>query len=89
LLHTPIETPIVRRVRARGLQVRRAFVGRVPSRGAQGCEISRLRIRLPCAPVSCTIASCFGGYFRPERLRGCKDFWSLPPVVKPEADDDV
>jgi hypothetical protein len=28
-------------------------------------------------------------YFRPERLRGWKDFWSLPPVVKPEADDDV
>jgi hypothetical protein len=40
ILHTPMETPTLRRVRARGLQARiTAPVGRVPSRGAQGCEI--------------------------------------------------
>ena len=35
-----METPTVRRVRARGLQARTAApVGRVPSRGVSGCEM--------------------------------------------------
>ena len=39
--HTPMETPTVRRVRARGLQARTsAPVGRVPSRGVWVCGIS-------------------------------------------------
>jgi len=43
IFHTPMETPTPRRVRARGLQARiTAPVGRVPSRGARGCEISGL-----------------------------------------------
>ena len=33
---TPMETPTLRRVRARGLQARTPAVGRVPSRGVQG-----------------------------------------------------
>ena len=37
-----METPTVRRVRARGLQARTPVVGRVPSRGVQGCEITGL-----------------------------------------------
>ena len=44
ILHTSMGTPTVRRVRARGLQQRRAFVGRVSSRGVQRCEISGLRL---------------------------------------------
>ena len=40
---TPMETSTVRRVRARGLQARTSPpVGRVPSRGVRGCEISEL-----------------------------------------------
>jgi len=43
IFHTPMETPTVCRVRARGLQARTsAPVGRVPSRGVRGCEISEL-----------------------------------------------
>jgi spermidine synthase len=43
IFHTPMETPTLHRVRARGLQARiTAPVGRVPSRGARGCEISGL-----------------------------------------------
>jgi len=43
IFHTPMETPTLRRVRARGLQARITTpVGRVPSRGARGCEISGL-----------------------------------------------
>ena len=48
-----------------------------------------LLIRLPCAPVSCVSGVRFDGYFRSQRLRGWKDFWNPPPVVEPEADDDV
>jgi len=43
IFHTPMETPTVRRVRARGLPSRTSTpVGRVPSRGVRGCEISGL-----------------------------------------------
>jgi len=42
IINTPMETPTLRRVRARGLQARTPAVGLVPSRGVQGCEISRL-----------------------------------------------
>src|ERR1035441_3649651 len=44
VLHTPMETPTVRRVGARGLHQRRALVGRVPPRGVQVCEISGLKL---------------------------------------------
>ena len=47
IFHTLIETPTVRRVRARGLQERASVVGRVPSRGVCGCEIFRLRPLFP------------------------------------------
>jgi pimeloyl-ACP methyl ester carboxylesterase/lysophospholipase L1-like esterase len=41
-----MEALIVRRVRASGLQARTPAVGRVPSRGGQGCEISGLTLLL-------------------------------------------
>ena len=47
-----METPTVRRVRARGLQARRPAVGRVPSRGVEGCEISRQTGAGPCVPLA-------------------------------------
>jgi hypothetical protein len=48
IFHTPMETPTVRRVRARGLQTRTsAPVGRVPSRGVWGGEICGLEVDSP------------------------------------------
>jgi hypothetical protein len=44
IFHIPIETPIMRRVRARGLQARTFPVGRVPSRGVQRCATSGLTV---------------------------------------------
>ena len=44
IIRTPMETPTLRRVRARGLQARTPAVGRVPSRGVQGREITGLGI---------------------------------------------
>src|ERR1035441_7000431 len=40
--HTPMETPTVRRVGARGLQEQRALVGRMPPRGVHRYEKFRL-----------------------------------------------
>ena len=67
IIRTPMETPTLRRVRARGLQARiTAPVGRVPSRGAQGWEIwmrppigpaSRFLCNFPRLPLS----NCFPG----------------------------
>ena len=42
IIRTPMETPTLRRVRARGLQSRTPAVGRVSPRCVPGCEISRL-----------------------------------------------
>ena len=47
--HTPMGTPTVRRVRARGLQERGSVVGCVPSRGVQRCEISGIGAGRPSA----------------------------------------
>ena len=47
IFHTPMETPTVRRVRARGLHARTSVpVGRVPSRGVRGCEICELKSKV-------------------------------------------
>ena len=59
VFHTPMETPTVHRVGARGLQARTPAVGRVPSRGVQGCEISRLAsTRLGAERLILSIAVC-------------------------------
>ena len=42
IIHTPMDTPTLRRMRARDLQASTPAVGRVLSRGVPGCEISRL-----------------------------------------------
>ena len=45
LIHTSIEAPTPRRVRARSLQARTSPVGRVPSSGVWECELFGLAIK--------------------------------------------
>jgi PIN domain nuclease of toxin-antitoxin system len=86
IFHTPMETPTVRRVRARGLQARTsARVGRVPSRGVWWCEISglgKLRLARPLAQIITDQQTANGVQVLPVQLAHVLALQDLPPHHK-------